>query len=89
MKYPVYAIRDKASAFMSPVVDQSDAAAIRNFANAVNSDTGIIGFQPSDFDLYKIGEYDDQNAQLSPVSPVEFIVNGAALVKRGDVPDAV
>lgn len=83
MKYPVYSIRDKATAFMAPMVDVNEQSAIRNFAQAVNSGNGSIGFQPGDFDLYKIGEFDDKKGIVTPVEPIEFVVNGNNLFKVG------
>lgn len=80
MVYGVYAIRDKLTAFMSPAIDASDASAIRNFARAVNQPDTLFDFASSDFDLYKIGEYDDQSGALKPIQPVQFIASGASLV---------
>lgn len=82
MIYPVYALRDAAAhAFLAPTLNSSDEAARRDLAHAVASDTtGMIGFKPQDFDLYRIGLYDSESGLLTPLSPVELVVNAAALV---------
>lgn len=80
MKYGVYAVRDKASCFMSPIVDATDQSAIRNFARAVNQDGSLMDFSPSDFDLYLIGHYDDQTGALAPADPIQFIAAGSSLI---------
>lgn len=82
MKYGVYALRDAASGtFTEPRLFQTDMAAVRDFRMMVN-ETGIqtIRFQPKDFDLYKIGEYDLETAMLSAVTPVIMLANGASLI---------
>lgn len=84
MKYPVYSIRDKATAFMAPMVDVNEQSAIRNFAQAVNSGNGSLAFQPGDFDLYKVAEFDDQKGTLFPIEPIQFIVNGNNLKKGSE-----
>lgn len=82
MIYPVYALRDAAAhAFLAPALNSSDESARRDLARTVASDTtGMIGFKPSDFDLYRIGTYDSETGLLSPLSPVVLVVNAAALV---------
>lgn len=79
MKYPIFSVRDKATSFMPPLTDQTDQSAIRNFAQAVNN--GSLQVEPSDFDLYKVGYFDDQNGEIEHILP-EFMVNGLS-VKRG------
>lgn len=81
MVYNVYAIRDvKSQRFMQPNLDMNDQTAMRGFSMAVNQPSGVIGFAPKDFDLYKIGEYDDQTGRMEPLEVVELVVNGSALL---------
>lgn len=75
----VYCIRDIHTGFMSPQCDMNDESAKRNFAMAVNSNPGVLGFRPADFDLYYVGQFDTEKGSLMPVNPVEFIVNGASV----------
>ena len=80
MIYGVFSIRDKATCFMSPIVDVSEKSAIRNFARAVNNPDGLMEFAPGDFDLYQIGTYDDQTGKLEALSPVVMIASGSNMV---------
>lgn len=80
MIYPVFSIRDVKTAFMAPMVEINDRAAIRNFSRIINSETGLINYSPSDFDLYLIGHFDDQSGKLESIDPVQFIVAGRDLV---------
>lgn len=84
MVYNIYSIRDKETGFMSPMVDMNDGAAARNFAKAVNSGEGLLGYAPKDFDLYRIGSFNNETAELVPAQPIKFVVNGAALIGDRD-----
>lgn len=86
MLYNVYAIRDtKSQRFLQPMCDVNDATAKRGFSQAVNSENGIIGFAPKDFDLYKIAEFDDEKGKYIPLEVIELVVNGAALLFERNV----
>lgn len=80
MKYPVYAIRDVKTTFFPPQVAQNEDEAKRNFAMMVNNPSGVIGFAPKDFDLYKVADFDSMKGEVIPVTPIEFVVSGSALV---------
>lgn len=78
MKYPVFSYRDLKVGFGMPVVDQNEAAAVRGFSYAINGRDGIMGFSPSDFDLYKIGVFDTEKGTIEAVTP-ELVVSGASV----------
>lgn len=81
MIYNVYAIRDqKSQRFMQPMCDINDQTAQRGFSQAVNTPTGVIGFAPKDFDLYKVAMFDDEKGRYEPLEVIELVCNGAALV---------
>ena len=81
MIWNVYSIRDqKSGRFMQSVNDVNDETAKRGFAQAVNTPSGIIGFAPKDFDLYKIGEFDDEKGKYTALECIELVVNGAQLL---------
>lgn len=71
----LYAIRDCKSGFLSPMIDDTDDSALRNFEYACKNNN-IMNFAPQDFELYKIGSYDTDSGILSPIEPTEFIANG-------------
>lgn len=80
MKYPVYSYRDQKVGFGQPIVDQSDAAAIRGFSFAMNNKNGIMNFSPKDFDLYKIGEFDTIKGVFIPEKVPVLIMSGSSVV---------
>lgn len=75
MILPIYAIRDELTTFMSPMLDSSNESAIRNFRLAMDSNV-LMEKNPSDFCLYKLGEYDNENGNITPLDVPEFIVRG-------------
>lgn len=76
MIFPMYSIRDIHTGFMSPMVDQNDNSAARNFAHAIIASDGVMHTHPSDFDLFKIGSFDSENGQLDLLWPVVHIMSG-------------
>lgn len=79
MKYPMYAIRDQKVSFFPPQPATTEQEAVRNFSMMCNQPSGVIGFAPKDFDLYKVGFFDSESGALESITPIEFIVNGSSL----------
>lgn len=83
MIFPIYSIKDSKVGFTPPTVDQNDGSAIRNFAYAINNG-GIMNYSPNDFDLYKIGEFNDESGIVNSFKPPEFIVAGISVFGEKD-----
>lgn len=81
MKKRLYAIRDNKASFWSPQEDMNNSTAIRNFAYLLNNNQ-IVGFAPTDYDLYFVGEFDSDTGALIPANPIEFVEHGASLVGK-------
>lgn len=75
MIYNVYAIRDFKTGFLSPTLEQNDAAAARNFEHAVlQSEQTLFFTHPEDYALYRIGEFNTDDGSLSaPALPEEIL----------------
>lgn len=78
MKYPIYSYRDHKVGFMPPQCDQSEQAAVRGFAYAINGKDGIMHFSPSDFDLYHVGDFDSESGQIVAFVP-ELVCSGSSI----------
>lgn len=78
MKYPIFSYRDVKVGFLPPQCEQSEQAAVRGFAYAINSKDGIMNFSPKDFDLFKVGEFDTDNGQVTSCIP-ELVVSGTSV----------
>lgn len=83
MKYFVFTIRDRAvNAFMQPWFSPSDGGAIRSFTDEINRahPDNNLNKHPEDYDLYRIGMYDDQSGTIDPQLP-EMIAVGKSVLK--------
>lgn len=69
MKYPIYAIRDVHVGFGQITVSENDAVAMRQFHNAIDIDNSLFQTAPSDFSLFRIGEYDTDTGFIEPIAP--------------------
>lgn len=79
-----YAIKDNlAEAYMTPVLFDNDNLAIRWFTGVVNSkeQNEVIYNNPEDFELWKLGEFDNQSGTIYP--GVQKLVT-AKSVKKGE-----
>lgn len=68
MRLAVLAIRDRAAnAFDRPMFFTSLGAALRAFGDEINRVdlNNNLNKHPEDFDLYHLGEYDDENASFT------------------------
>lgn len=78
MKYGLYSVRDNKIGFMIPTADISDQSAIRQFGYNINN-AGVMSYEPKDFDLYKVGEFDVEKGELIPNIP-EHLCSGTSVV---------
>ena len=75
MKKIMYAIKDTKAGFLSPMIDSNDMTAARNFEYACKNND-VMAFCPSDFELYRLGEFDDESGKMIALDAPEFICNG-------------
>lgn len=78
-----YSVRDSAAgAFLPPFCAPTDGLAIRSFMEAVNDQTHSFHKHSSDYTLYLLGEFDDNNGALSPQeTPIKLLSAFEALIK--------
>ena len=81
MMLNVYSIRDVRSGFLTPTVDQNDYIAARNFANAIMESKGVLFTHASDFQLFRIGEFDSDKGVLIPAQLHELVSDGAEVLR--------
>lgn len=80
MNYSLYSIKDNKVGFLSLMQDVNDATAMRNFAFAINSSTGMYSYAPGDFSLYRFGTFDTETGKFDILPVPELIVDGYSLV---------
>lgn len=83
MMLKAYSIYDnKALQYHPPFFATTNGAAVRSFADLCNDLQTNVGRHPADYVLFCIGGYDDAKGQLLPFSPLEHVVDGAAMVRQ-------
>ena len=75
----IYSIKDTKGSFYDPMLALNDALATRNVRGVVNSGKGILAQYPEDFELWLIGEFDQETGIITPL-PLTFIVRLNSLV---------
>ncbi|AXH73143.1 MAG: nonstructural protein [Microviridae sp.] len=78
MKMSIFAVKDSATAaFMQPFFCVTPAQALRSFGDAVNGDRqSPIAQHPDDYDLYHLGEFDDQSGQVESLKRPRQLARG-------------
>lgn len=65
MLLKAFTIRDtKAEVFNTPFFQKTHGEAERSFKKLATDPQSMVGQYPDDYDLYYIGEYDDQTGKL-------------------------
>lgn len=73
----VCAVRDRAiDAFMQPMFVQATGQAIRAFMDECNRADSPIAAHPEDYDLYLIGEYEENSGLLVACTPPKMLAIG-------------
>lgn len=83
MKHGIYLIRDTAlGAFLTPNFFQSEGAARRAFADAVNDrrPDNMIAKHPEHFELYYAGDFDDETGSITESVLPQHLVSASSLV---------
>ena len=70
MKKCVFVVRDDLRGYVGPLTQSdNDAIAMRDFAVAIQADSGVLGRRRGDFRLYCVGEFDIESGLFSPCEP--------------------
>lgn len=78
----LYSVRDKGvNAFLPPFVSPADGSAIRSFMDAVNDPKHEFGRHASDYDLYRLGDFDETIGFFVRTEAVLLLSGFAALIK--------
>lgn len=91
MKYNIYSVKDHKAWFSQIWNDYNDECAKRGFSQMMSNPDNVMGFNPQDFDLFRIGTFDSDTGKVEGVWPIEFVISGRAafdanLVKNTFIP---
>lgn len=83
MMLRAYSIFDrKALTYHAPFFAHTNGSAVRSLSDIANDPNTAIGRHPSDYVLYCVADYDDQTAVLTPLRPLEHVVDAIGLVRE-------
>ena len=83
MKLKIYSIRDaKAEVFNRPFFLHTHGEAERAFAQNAAEPKSMINQYPEDYDLYCIGEFDDQTGKIEPLTAPHHMISAFQLVSK-------
>lgn len=82
MKFGLYCIKDAKTGFMTPVVEQNDAAALRNFSHAVNQPESIMHDCPNDFSLFRVADFDTDAGIINSLIPM-LVADASEVLRNG------
>lgn len=83
MKVSMYAIKDNYVGFLDPVISKNDNEAIRLFKFGLSQPDTLHYSNRQDYDLYKVGEFDNETGVLTPCTPT--ILYTGAMVNPKEV----
>ena len=88
MKLKMYCIYDSAAgAYMRPFFVQTDSVATRAFSDLVMDAQHEIGKHPEHYSLFRVGEFDDNNASKSYFEDPECVATAMEMVGQAQKVD--
>lgn len=83
MLLKAYSVRDsKAGVYNTPFFQRTHGEAERMFHNLVKDPNSTVCKYPDDFDLFHVGEYDDQKGVLLSLDTPQHIQKAAHLISQ-------
>jgi len=83
MLLKMYSIRDsKGEIFHPPYFKRTHGEAERDFSTLASDQKSGVGQYPEDYDLYYIGQYDDQTGKVDALATPQHVVKAVIAAKR-------
>lgn len=81
MKLNAYSIRDQHIAFNLPWFARTHGEAERKFQDLINDKQSYVSKYPEHYDLYWIGEFDDETGVITPMDTPRHMAKAVNLVQ--------
>ena len=86
MVFKVYAVRNsKSENFFPPLLKRTHGEVERELETAVNSPDSFLSKYPEDFDLYHLGEWDDNSGKFTLLDSPVHLLKAIQLKKQATV----
>jgi len=80
MRLKLYSIRDaKGECYNTPFVQKAEGEAIRTFHKLSQDKSSMPGQYPDDYDLYHLGDFDDQTGLVHALDTPKHIIKAVNL----------
>lgn len=90
MQLKIYSIRDsKGLIYNTPFYQRTHGEAERNFSTVANDTKSTIAQYPEDYDLYYLGDYDDQTGKITSLDTPQHIQKAAHCIKEKISPNSL
>lgn len=83
MIFGLYAVKDEAVSFGAVMTQNNDASAMRAFAHECENVDSYWHSHPSDYSLWKVGEYDSDTGQIIDTA-TNLVCRATDFVRKGD-----
>lgn len=81
MKLKAFALRDsKGEIFHTPWFQKTHGEAERSLKELIKDEKSMVNKYPEDYDLYHLGEYDDQTGKFQALDTPQHVIKAIALV---------
>lgn len=83
MTLKIFSIRDsKGEVFNTPFFQKTHGEAERNFRSVVNDGKTTVSQYPDDFDLYYLGEYDDNKGTFTTLPTPQHVAKAVNMIAK-------
>lgn len=83
MNHKVYSVRDsKGEAYLPPFLQKTHGEAERSFKDLANNKDTFIAKYPEDYDLYWLGEFDDQSGKYMPLDTPQHMIKAIQVINQ-------
>lgn len=81
LKNRMFSVHDvKCNTFLSPFIAPTNGSAIRSFSDIVNQPESVIHKHPEDYNLYFVGEFEQDSGALLPLTAPVFLESALNLL---------
>ena len=85
MKHHIFTIFDAAAeAYLPPFILHAEGMAIRAFTDCINDPNHQFSKHPKDYNLFTVGEFDDQKGLITPLQVQKPLGNGLSFLAQSE-----
>lgn len=87
MLLKLFTVRDSKAEIYGPIIQQKTMGeAERTFTALANDKSSSPGMYPEDYDLFYLGEFDDNSGKMKLLDSPQHVVKAIQLVRRDNSP---